>query len=315
MNRDLLDEARRLAQAKSGPRVGFYVPGMFVYDGRRGRYPALSTTGGECELSCLHCQGRLLKSMVAAAEPKDLVAAARRAERAGNVGLLISGGCDSKGRLPWEKHAPAIEKIKTETDLFVSVHTGFADLKQARALKAAGVDLALIDVIGDAETMKAVYGLDSPELAADSLQALTEAGLAVAPHVVVGLHRGRLKGEERAVEMIAAAGIDRVVFVVFMPLSGTPLADCQPPPAEEVARLMARSRLSHPDLIQHLGCAKPRGAYHRRLDRLGVMAGVNHLAIPAPEAVDLAEEMGLAIDWAETCCALGRRALALKNDA
>ncbi|MBW2618233.1 MAG: hypothetical protein JRC92_05105, partial [Deltaproteobacteria bacterium] len=66
-----------------------------------------------------------------------------------------------------------------------------------------------------------------------------------------------------------------------------------------------RTRLSHPELVQHLGCAKPRGAYRGRLDLLALRAGVNHLAIPAPQAVEAAPGLGLEPFWSETCCALG----------
>lgn len=303
-----LARARALSEANHGPELGCHVPGMFVYDGRRGRFPALSITGAQCSLNCGHCQGKLLVPMTAATSPGDLIAAAERAWARGSLGILVSGGCDEKGRLPFERFSDALARIKDRTGLKVAVHTGFADHTQARALKNAGVDLVMMDVIGDPDTLRQVYNLDSPDAPADTLAALIEAGLETAPHLVVGLDHGRLKGERRAVEIIAASGAGRIVFVVFMPLTGTPLAGCSPPEVDEVIDLMIDARLDYPDLIHNLGCAKPRGKYHRRLDKLAVRAGVNHIAIPAPEAVDLAQELGRPLMWTETCCTVGRQA-------
>jgi uncharacterized radical SAM superfamily protein len=310
VNQALLDQAWALSRRHHGRRLGLYLPGMFVYDGRRGRFPAVSLTGSECALGCGHCRGQLLAQMAPAVRPGQLLDLARRAKTQGHLGLLVSGGCDQAGRLPWAAFADDLAAVKAETGLFLAVHAGFVDPAQARSLKAAGVDLALLDVIGDDDTARRVYNLPGRGVVEASLAALVEAGLDLAPHVVVGLDFGRLKGEEAAVELIAASGAGRVIFVVLMPLAGTAMTGLAPPEVEDVAGLICRARLAHPELVQHLGCAKPRGAYHRRLDRLAVRAGVNHLAIPAPAAVDLAGELGLEPAWAETCCALG-----LKGDA
>ena len=302
---ELIEEAGRIARREQGTGVGFYVPGMFVYDGRRGRFPAVSITGRECALGCEHCGGRLLLTMAPATEPGQLLEAARRAQAGGALGVLVSGGCDQKGRLPWERFLDDLARIKEETELFVSVHAGFVDRAQAEGLARAGADLAMMDIIGDDRTAQEVYHLRSRGQVEDSLAALVEAGLEVAPHVVVGLDHGKMGGEEAAVEMIASAGLGTIVFVVLMPLKKTGMEGLPPVPVEEAASLLARTRIAHPGMAQHLGCAKPRGRYHRELDCLALKAGVNRIAIPAPEAVELAREMGLEAFWAETCCALG----------
>ena len=302
---DLIERAGRISRREEGTEVGFYVPGMFVYDGRRGRFPALSLTGRECSLGCEHCRGRLLLTMTPAVNPGELLAAARRAEQGGALGILVSGGCDNQGRLPWSLFLDDLARIKEETGLFVAVHSGFADREQAAGLASARVDLAMIDIVGDDETARRVYHLPGRERVEESLAALVEAGIEVAPHVVVGLDFGRMGGEEAAVEMIAAAGLKKIVFVVLMPLKKTGMEGLNPVPVQEAVKLLARTRISFPGLTQHLGCAKPRGAYHRELDCLALRAGVNRIAIPAPEAVDLAPEIGLEPVWAETCCALG----------
>lgn len=300
----MMAEAERLSRDRFGREVGFYVPGMFVYDGRRGKFPALSLTGLECGLDCLHCKGQLLTRMTPATDPKGLLETAQKAWEKGHLGLLISGGCDSRGRLPWEKFYGALAQIKAETGLTLAVHAGFVDKNQARGLRKAGVDLAMMDVIGDERTAREVYRLESLEVVRKALDALVGAGLEVVPHVVVGLDHGKIQGEAEAARMIAESGAGRIVFVVFMPLKNTAMAGVEPPPVREVINLIVRTRVDFPELVQHLGCAKPRGRYHRNIDRLALRAGINQIAIPAPEAVEEAEELGLTIRWAETCCAV-----------
>ncbi len=83
-----------------------------------------------------------------------------------------------------------IGKVKRELGLTVFVHTGIINLETAVALKKAGVDAALIDVIGSAQTIKKTLNLNvTPQDYADSLAALEKAGLNFMPHVIVGLKR------------------------------------------------------------------------------------------------------------------------------
>ena len=84
----------------------------------------------------------------------------------------------------------------------------------------AGVDLAMLDIIGDDVTAQEVYGLSGAAASWDSLAALVEAGLNVAPHIVAGLNHGQIIGEERAVEVALQSGTQTLVFVVLTPLKG-----------------------------------------------------------------------------------------------
>jgi uncharacterized radical SAM superfamily protein len=125
---------------------------MFVVNGRRGKYRAVSITGDKCDLGCEHCKGSLLKTMPAAATPEMLLHLGRQASERGDRGILVTGGCDSDGRLPWKKFVAAISTLKAETDLAISVHTGQIDRETAHVLKESGVDQALVDIIGDDAT-------------------------------------------------------------------------------------------------------------------------------------------------------------------
>ena len=301
----LLDQAREISWRHHGRRLAIFTPGMFVAFGRRGRYPAVSITGGQCSLGCDHCRGQLLQTMLPATGPEELLELGRRLWEKGQEGMLLSGGSDRRGCLPWRRLLPAIARLKAETGLTITAHVGRLDLETARGLKEAGVSQALFEVVGSEETAREILHLDDGLAAqAQTMQACRQAGLEVVPHIILGLHRGRLRGEERALELVAQLEPSRVVFVVFMPLKHTPLAGVDPPEPEEVARFLARARRRLPRAHHHLGCARPRGAYRSRLDRLAVRAGINALALASDGALAAAQELGLELEYRQTCCSL-----------
>jgi uncharacterized radical SAM superfamily protein len=306
---ELLDEARRLSQQAQEPGLTIFLPGMFQAYGRRGRYPAVSITGPDCGRNCQHCGGRLLASMRPATTPEQLLTLGRALASQGQAGLLLSGGGDQAGRLPWREMLPAIARLSSSTDLILTAHVGRIDAALARDLKQAGVRQALIDVVGDADTAREILrlpdGLASQE---ETLAACAAAGLEVVPHIILGLHGGQLRGEEQALEIVASLDPARVVLVVFMPLKRTALAVAAPLPLEEAARFIARARLRLPRARHHLGCARPRGRYRHQLDACAVRAGINALAIPSDGALEAAQELGIPVSFQDTCCSLGSSA-------
>ena len=218
----LLQKARQLSWTHRGREITFFLPGMFRYGGHTGKYPAISITGSECALNCDHCGSKILTPMIAAVTPALLVQKALQLAEKGNIGILISGGCDAQGRLPWDEFLPAIQEIKSKTRLFVSIHSGLVDLPTAAALHDAGVDQALIDVIGDDQTLQDIYHVDfGIARIRSSLGALRKAGLSVVPHVVCGLHYGNIRAEKEAIAMITTFRIEQLVIVSLMRISNT----------------------------------------------------------------------------------------------
>jgi uncharacterized radical SAM superfamily protein len=205
--------------------------------------------------------------------------------------------------LPWGDFIPAIAKIKRETGLYISIHSGLMDDETALSLRQAGVDQALIDVIGDDETYRKIYhvpfGVSRIEA---SLKAAEEANLPVVPHVVCGLYYGGIRGERQAIEMISRFRIKQVVVVSLMRIPGTPLWKVEEPKSEEIAEMIAEARFKVPEAEISLGCARQRGNNH--LELLAIDAGVNRMALPSEEAVRRAQDYGLEIRYQRTCCSV-----------
>ena len=298
-----LTKARELSWGRFGKFITFYLPGMFHYNGMTGKYPAISITGNRCSLHCDHCRGKILDSMTPATTPDSLVKTCIKLADRGNRGVLISGGCDSNGRLPWEPFIAAIAEIKERTRLHLSVHSGLVDHRTARRLKEAGVDQALIDVIGDDVTFRSIYHVPfGVSRILTSLEALQEAGLPIIPHIVCGLYYGRIKSEKEAIRMISRFDVRQLVIVSMMKIPGTPAGSFPPPPAEALADLIAEARLRLPNILISLGCARQRG--NPQLDILALDAGVNRMALPSDEVIKSARSYGLNIRYQKTCCSI-----------
>ncbi|WP_268870626.1 radical SAM protein [Desulfotignum phosphitoxidans] len=276
---------------------------MFVQNGITGKYPAASITGNKCAFKCDHCQGKILASMRQATSPEKLVAVCLELSAMGNYGVLLSGGCDASGHLPWDRFIQAIKEIKQRTDLLVSIHSGLIDEPEALCLKRAGVDQVLIDVIGDDETLKRMYHAPfGVSRIYDTMAAVQKVGLPMIPHIVCGLNYGQIKGEKQAIEMVADFTVEQLVIVSLMPIPGTPVWGSTPPTAEAVADLIAEARISLPATRISLGCARRRG--NPQLETLAIDAGVNSMALPSDEAVARAKSYGIDIYYQKTCCSV-----------
>ncbi len=303
----LLSRAWRVRQRIFPPEITFAVPGGRKYDtsvfsNNRENFLSVSITGKSCALLCDHCSGRMLAGMTPATSPEELLALAGRLRDKGAEGLLISGGCDREGRVPIDSFLPAIADIKV-MGLQVIVHTGLISGTQAKKLKEAGVDQVLLDVIGDKYTIQKVYHLDkTPGDYYRCLEEILKVGLDVAPHIVIGLHYGQIRGEYAALREIARIGVQRLVLVALRALPGTPMAGLQIVNYRKIACLVAEARLACPRTYISFGCARPFGKEKAFLEQSLIDAGVNAMAYPEESSIAYAKSKDLAYSFVEKCC-------------
>jgi hypothetical protein len=241
--------------------------------------------------------------MIPAPTPKELFSTCSQLKESGALGCLISGGCLPDGSVPLEEFVYTIARIKQDLGLIVVVHTGILNTQMADRLKEAGVDAALIDVIGSDETIKEIFRLQTSVADYDStLKALHHSGIPTVPHVLVGLHYGKLKGELQALRMIAKYDPSAVIIIALIPIHGTPLMNVKPPTPTDVAKVLAAARLTMPKTPISLGCMRPKGIHKVQTDLLALASGVNGIAFPSEEALKLAESMGLKTTFSSLCC-------------
>ena len=307
--KELLDLLNTGALTPKPKAIRFYAPSFMYYKTSHHRssptrFPTVSVTGTACALNCKHCGGKVLETMHPATTPETLFALAQKLKQHGALGCLVSGGCLPDGSVPLNPFIPAIRKIKRELGLTVFVHTGIIDAATATALKRAGVDAALIDVIGSDQTIKKIGNLNvTVEDYAASLNALQKAGLNLVPHVIVGLDDGRLKGELDALKTVASAKPSAIVIIAFMPIHGTEMAKVKPPTPADIAKVTATARLMLPKTPLVLGCVRPKGKHRHETDILALKAGVDAVAFPSEEAVKYAEQQGYKLSFSSYCCA------------
>ncbi len=267
-------------------------------------FPTVSLTGAGCALKCKHCEGKLLETMHAATTPRKLYSICSHLKSQGALGCLISGGCLPDGSVPLKPFINVIGRVKRELGLKVFVHTGIVDSQTAKALKRNGVDAALIDVIGSDETIREIYRLNiRAEDYSNSLKALHDARLAFVPHIIVGLHYGKLKGEKEAMEMIVAHEPSTLVIIAFMPVRGTEMGRTEPPTPLSIARVILAGRIMFPKIPLVLGCMRPKGKHRTETDILALKAGVDAIAFPAAEAIEFAKSQGVEAVFSSLCCA------------
>jgi len=196
-----------------------------------------------------------------------------------------------------------MKKIKEELGLKIIIHTGIISKEMAQNLRDAGVDAALIDVIGSDETIQEIVNSDLHiENYEASLKNLYDSGIAFVPHVIVGLHYGALRGELNALKMISKYSPSSLVVIALIPLKGTPLENCNPPTPESIAQILATAKIMLPSVPLSLGCMRPTGRHRIQTDILAVKAGVNAIAFPEKEAIELAKSLGLKVEFSYECC-------------
>lgn len=243
--------------------------------------------------------------MIPATTPQELYDVCAEINRKGSRGCLISGGSLDDGTVPLIDFIPTIRQVKQKLGLKVVVHTGLITPPLAKALADTGIDAAMLDVLGSKDTISKVYHLDCDIDSFDySLSLLEEKKIPIVPHIVVGIHYGKLEGERQALAMILKHRHAAVVVVALMPLAHTPMEHAAPPSPWDVARVILASRLSMPSTPLLLGCARPRGMHKIKTDILAIKAGVDGIAYPSEEVCNFAQKSGLNIEFHQECCSL-----------
>jgi len=269
-------------------------------------FPAFSITAGACGLNCDHCQKKILEPMIPATDPGMLDAKVRHLiDTQGLNGFLLSGGSNKKNEIPYGRYLPVVDRLKQDfPHLKIAVHSALLDEPRAKAMESAGVDTVMMDVIGAAETIRQVYKLDRPvEDFEQTLAALCSTSMEVTPHIVIGLHYGRILGEANALDIVSRYPVTALVLVVIMPFYAKP-GTFQTPDTTDVGRMFAEARQRLPDQQVLLGCARPPGMHKRVTDAYAIMAGLDGIAFPADGAVSVAHTIGRPFEQAHSCCSI-----------
>ncbi len=291
--------------------IHFHAPGLRKFKTAEfanqdaAHFVSISVTGTACALACDHCNMQMLRGMLPLPhrEETGLYELCLTLRERGAEGILLSGGCDKKGRVPLLPHLADLKRVRDELGFTIRVHTGVIDEVTARALSEVDINGAMIDIIGADETIREVYHIEGTTADYErALINLEENQLPAIPHIILGLHYGRMLGEYHALDMVVRHPPRLLVLIALMPLYGTAMALAEPPSIEELADFFRAARARLPDTPIMLGCARPLGTLKGEIDRAAIDAGLNGIAFPAEGMVAYARARGLEPKFHDACC-------------
>jgi lipoyl synthase len=317
------------------------------YNNRPNSFLNISLTGKKCELMCSHCKARLLSGMVDinsseftnpvenvlrdGSKPKknrimeiilkyqnNRKESVEWAAKGGKTkvegtqpsvnGILISGGFDSRGRLPLdERILPELKEVKNKygREMKIYMHLGFADWQTAESLYECPIDGVLVNIFSDKHSIQETYNLKgcSPDLFYENVRLLKSAGLHVSPHLIIGLGDGSLSGEYRSVKEIAKSGADSCVFAIAKNISRHDKLVLPEVKPLEVAKLFKYAKSIMPGIPVILGCARPNGQEFEKMEMELIKHGISVIAFPSERAIEYAKENNYSFHFEEQCCA------------
>ena len=312
LDAQLIADLERAAAAGPARPIRFSTPTFKDYASTelkgcsKNSFPAFSITGAACGLNCDHCQAKILAPMLPATSPEMLDRKVRELiATQGLQGFLLSGGSNRRNEIRYQRYYPVVERLKRDhPGLRIAIHTALTSVAGARAMEAAGVDTAMMDVIGADATIREVYHLNRPVADFEAtLAALCGTSMEVTPHIVIGLHYGRILGEPAALDIVSRHRVSSLVLVVVMPFYAVP-GTFAVPDTTEVGRIFAEARVRLADRNVLLGCARPPGMHKRLTDTYAVLAGLDGIAFPADGAVAVARAVGRPFEQQHACCSV-----------
>lgn len=315
---------KKLQQAPhSSDLINFYTPSFKAYSSTElsscggNAWPAVSITGADCKLQCDHCKAAILEPMIPARTPEDLWRLVNGMVESGTQGMLLTGGSNHQNKVEYDPYYSTIRRIKDEFPEFkIAMHTALVDEDIALSMEQSGIDAAMMDVIGAQKTITEVYHLKRTEDDFErTLEILVNTNMKVVPHIVIGLHYGKLLGEWNALEMLKRHTPDAVVLVVVMPQYAPEKRPFVTPDTDEVGSFFLDSRIALPNTPLLLGCARPSGLAKMKIDAYAVMAGISGIAHPADGAVELAARLEKRVKVTPSCCsiAIGDEVMAVET--
>jgi len=273
-------------------KLKIYIPGI--------KFPSISLTGNYCSLNCAHCGRHYLEGMRKPTR-KELVDFCLNLERSGGLGCLLSGGMDSRLKVPLDRYVQEIKEIKRRTNLKLNAHVGFIDESDLEWLR--WVDVVSLDFVGDNKVIKRVYKVDKTvEDYLRIIELLTEKGVRVAPHITIGLDFGKIHWEFKAINLLTEYPIDVLVLDVLIPTKGTEMENVPKPSVEESLKVVEYAR-EHFDGELSIGCMRPTGKWRLEFDWGAVLAGIDRLTNPPRKVIELAREIR-EVEIIYECCVM-----------
>jgi hypothetical protein len=292
----------RFEERHEPKRLKIYTPGK--------TFPAISVTGTQCELECAHCDKKYLHGMIQGGTEADFEKALSKLVEIKAVGALLSGGSTKQGTVPLLKYQNQIQQFKQTHSLHFNAHVGLVDFADAVKLKKIGIDTVSYDLIADPKAIHEVFHLDRDvEDYIVSYQNLTEAGLRVVPHLLVGANFGRLEREMDVIKILAPWPPPLLVLIAMIPPKNindptTPSIPFSHLTPQDIAKFFFIAKAMLPTTELSLGCMRPKGSQSFEMERWAFLAGASRMEIPIQKTISWAIGNGVELQYFGACCAV-----------
>ncbi len=222
----------------------------------------------------------------------------------GAKGFLLSGGVDCRGGIPLADFVPSIRRIKSNTDLVINAHIGLTSPEEIEELVATGIDSFSVDLYGSDETIREVTGLNAKvDEYFSVVRELARSGARkIAPHICIGIHAGKLKGEFHAIENLRPLKPSTLILISLIPTKGTEYSSVRAPDSETISSVVRMAKHELPDTKIALGCM--RSKKERAGEVALVEAGLDGIVLPSPTTVERLVSMGYEVKKRAVCCSM-----------
>jgi lipoyl synthase len=215
---------------------------------------------------------------------------------------LISGGMNEGGWVPVEGHIEFLKLLRS-WQWRLNFHVGLIPEESLAQLRGLASRISF-DMVLDGMTIEEVYGLRAT--GKDYLRVYESLTMAhsVVPHITVGIHGGRLRGEMEIIDCLREHRPKEIVFLIFTPTKGTLYGDRRPPSSLDVERVFRYARESFPEASLSLGCMRPRGFQGYAYEKSALDCEFDTFVLPGREFRNQLCRENFTIEETRECCVL-----------
>ncbi len=216
-------------------------------------------------------------------------------------GFLLSGGSTPDGKVPLKKFADAVKWIRKNTNLKVNIHTGIIDEEDLQYLEYMEPSHISFDVIGATETIREIIGIKKrKEDYFHSLDLLEHSSLNYSPHIITGLHYGKILGEYSIIDKILnLKNFSNVIILVLIPTRGTPMENVEID-IQGIKKFFDYTLSKLPAQKVVLGCMRPRDLTN--LEIMCVDSRCKGIVLPSLKTIKYMEKKQIKYERREVCC-------------
>ncbi len=162
------------------------------------------------------------------------------------LSLVTSG--HSVDRETWQELAELYSKINAQTSMEFCASMGFLNQERADQLAEAGITRYHCNLETNEQRFPEVCSTHSWQDKVATLITAAEAGMSVCSGGIIGMGETMEDRIELALEL-REIGVQSVPINILTPIPGTPFADLEPLPVEEVLTTIALFRFINPDAV------------------------------------------------------------------